>query len=462
MSRKYIIKIFYSIIKKSKKERLGAIKIKKGCNRQHIMDYNEICSYLESLGQFNEETGVERGRNLLNIIGQPEKSLKIIHIAGTNGKGSVCSYIESCLSKQGYKTGLFTSPHLNTIRERIQINRKLISEEDFTRDFNQVYKAVSTNNIKLAYFDFFFGIAMLYFKEQKVDYVVLETGLGGKLDATNAVERPICSVITAIGLEHTAILGDTLKKIAGEKAGIIKPGVPVVYTDNEAEVTSVIKNRADACASFSYGVNSQQYTIVKNLNGCIDFLIDNEYYSNDCFHLATPALYQVENAALAVTACAVIKSTYGITISDENIKDALATNIWQGRMEKVTDNIYVDGAHNPHGIRRFAETVNAMYADSDKKASLLFSVVSDKNFEEMINILCTCNVFDRIAVTVTGGKRQLDRQYIQEAFNRHSNINVEVYDSAADAVKALSNNHDMVFCTGSLYLVADIKAALKQ
>ena len=420
------------------------------------MDYNEICRYLDSLGQFNEGTGVERGRKLLNIIGNPEKELKVIHVAGTNGKGSVCSYIESCLRNEGYKVGLFTSPHLNTI----QINRELISEEDFTQYFNKIYAAAGMNNAGLAYFDFFFGIAMLYFKEQNVDYVVLETGLGGKLDATNAVERPICSVITAIGLEHTAILGDTLEKIAGEKAGIIKHGVPVVYTDNEAVVTEVIKQKADMMKSFSYGVTPQQYTIVKNLNGCIDFLIDNEYYNNDCFHLATPAVYQAENAALALTVCAVLKSTYGIAMSDENIKKALAANKWQGRMEKVTDNIYVDGAHNPHGIRKFAETVDAMYAHSDKKAALLFSVVSDKNFEEMIEVLSACRAFDRIAVTVTGGKRQLDRQYIKEAFKRHTDIGIEVYDSAKAAIYALKNE-DMVFGVGSLYLVADIKAVLE-
>lgn len=423
------------------------------------MDYNEICRYLDSLGQFNEGTGVERGRKLLNIIGNPEKELKVIHVAGTNGKGSVCSYIESCLRNEGYKVGLFTSPHLNTIRERIQINRELISKEDFTQYFNKMYTGVGMNNAGLAYFDFFFGIAMLYFKEQNVDYVVLETGLGGKLDATNAVERPICSVITAIGLEHTAILGDTLEKIAGEKAGIIKQGVPVVYTDNEAVVTGVIKQKADMMKSFSYGVTPHQYTIVKNLNGCIDFLIDNEYYSNDCFHLETPALYQVENAALALTVCAVLKSTYGVKLHDENMKTALAYNSWQGRMEKVTDNIYVDGAHNPHGIRRFVQSVDAMYESSGKKATLLFSVVSDKNFEEMIGILCSSKAFDRIAVTVTGGKRQLDRQYIKEAFNRHTDMDIEVYDNATAAVNALKDE-DMVFCAGSLYLVADIKSAI--
>ena len=176
--------------------------------------------------------------------------------------------------------------------------------------------------------------------------------------------------------------------------------------------------------------------------------------------MATPAVYQAENAALALTVCAVLKSTYGIAMSDENIKKALAANKWQGRMEKVTDNIYVDGAHNPHGIRKFAETVDAMYAHSDKKAALLFSVVSDKNFEEMIEVLSACRAFDRIAVTVTGGKRQLDRQYIKEAFKRHTDIGIEVYDSAKAALYALKNE-DMVFGVGSLYLVADIKAVLE-
>lgn len=439
---------------------------KKGiCDENKIyepMDYQSISRYLDSLGQFNEGTGVERENRLLDLLERPDESLKIIHVAGTNGKGSVCSYIESCLRAQGYKVGLFTSPHLNTIRERIQINRQLISESDFTEYFNRVYRIVNSNKLGLAYFDYFFGIAMLYFKEQRMDFVVCETGLGGRLDATNAVRKPLCSVITAIGLEHTAILGNTLAQIASEKAGIIKKGIPVVYTDNETSVTEVIKKQAGLCDSKAYGVSKEQYTIIKNLNGCIDFLIDNEYYSNDCFHLATPAVYQVENAALALNVCAVLKNVYGIAIDKENIRYALAHNIWQGRMEKVTDNVYVDGAHNPHGIRKFVESVDSMctsHGGIHIKAALLFSVVSDKNFEEMIKLLCSCKAFDRIAVTVTGGKRQLGRDYIKETFNRHTQIDIEVYDNAADAIKALKDE-PLVFATGSLYLVADIKAAL--
>lgn len=423
------------------------------------MEYSEIKAFLNDTPQYGETTGVERAGKLLELLGNPDKNLKIIHIAGTNGKGSVCSYIDDILKKSGYKTGLFTSPHLVTIRERIQVDGELISREDFTQYFNKVYETARANNLKLAYFDFFFGAAMLYFDKCKVDYVVLETGLGGSLDATNAVHNPLCCVITTISLEHTAILGDMIKKIAEQKAGIIKQGVPVVYADDN-EASGVIEDIAHSKNSYCYGVSPQQYQIIKNFNGCIDFSLHNEYYINNCLRLATPAIYQVENVSIAITVCRLLKHLYHIDIKDSAIVDSAGSHIWQGRMEKLTDNIYVDGAHNPQGIQSFVNSVNGMYADSTDKAALLFSVVSDKNFEQMISILCGCKVFARIAITVTGGIRHLDKEYISAAFKRHTDIEVEVYDSAKEAVLALKNE-PMVFGTGSLYLVADIRKVLE-
>lgn len=423
------------------------------------MEYSEIKAFLNDTPQYGETTGVERAGKLLELLGNPDKNLKIIHIAGTNGKGSVCSYIDDILKKSGYKTGLFTSPHLVTIRERIQVDGELISREDFTQYFNKVYETARANNLKLAYFDFFFGAAMLYFDKCKVDYVVLETGLGGSLDATNAVHNPLCCVITTISLEHTAILGDTIKKIAEQKAGIIKQGVPVVYADDN-EASGVIEDIAHSKNSYCYGVSPQQYQIIKNFNGCIDFSLHNEYYINNCLRLATPAIYQVENVSIAITVCRLLKHLYHIDIKDSAIVDSAGSHIWQGRMEKLTDNIYVDGAHNPQGIQSFVNSVKGMYADSTDKAALLFSVVSDKNFEQMISILCGCKVFARIAITVTGGIRHLDKEYISAAFKRHTDIEVEVYDSAKEAVLALKNE-PMVFGTGSLYLVADIRKVLE-
>ena len=423
------------------------------------MEYSEIKAFLNDTPQYGETTGVERAGKLLELLGNPDKNLKIIHIAGTNGKGSVCSYIDDILKKSGYKTGLFTSPHLVTIRERIQVDGELISREDFTQYFNKVYETARANNLKLAYFDFFFGAAMLYFDKCKVDYVVLETGLGGSLDATNAVHNPLCCVITTISLEHTAILGDTIKKIAEQKAGIIKQGVPVVYADDN-EASGVIEDIAHSKNSYCYGVSPQQYQIIKNFNGCIDFSLHNEYYINNCLRLATPSIYQVENVSIAITVRRLLKHLYHIDIKDSAIVDSAGSHIWQGRMEKLTDNIYVDGAHNPQGIQSFVNSVNGMYADSTDKAALLFSVVSDKNFEQMISILCGCKVFARIAITVTGGIRHLDKEYISAAFKRHTDIEVEVYDSAKEAVLALKNE-PMVFGTGSLYLVADIRKVLE-
>lgn len=423
------------------------------------MEYSEIKAFLNDTPQYGETTGVERAGKLLELLGNPDKNLKIIHIAGTNGKGSVCSYIDDILKKSGYKTALFTSPHLVTIRERIQVDGELISREDFTQYFNKVYETARANNLKLAYFDFFFGAAMLYFDKCKVDYVVLETGLGGSLDATNAVHNPLCCVITTISLEHTAILGDTIKKIAEQKAGIIKQGMPVVYADDN-EASGVIEDIAHSKNSYCYGVSPQQYQIIKNFNGCIDFSLHNEYYINNCLRLATPAIYQVENVSIAITVCRLLKHLYHIDIKDSAIVDSAGSHIWQGRMEKLTDNIYVDGAHNPQGIQSFVNSVNGMYADSTDKAALLFSVVSDKNFEQMISILCGCKVFARIAITVTGGIRHLDKEYISAAFKRHTDIEVEVYDSAKEAVLALKNE-PMVFGTGSLYLVADIRKVLE-
>ena len=163
---------------------------------------------------------------------------------------------------------------------------------------------------------------------------------------------------------------------------------------------------------------------------------------------------------MALTACSVLEDTYGLKLYDENKRKALADNMWQGRMERVASNIYVDGAHNPHGISKLVQSVDSMYEASKQKAALLFSVVSDKNFDEMIAILCSSRAFHRIAVTVTGGKRQLDREYIRAAFARHTKLDIEVYSSAGEALYAL-RNENMIFCAGSLYLVADIKEALK-
>lgn len=421
--------------------------------------YDEIVDRLNRISQFAPSTGVERGRRVLRNCGNPEKDLKIIHVAGTNGKGSTCAYIAQILQSNGYKTGLFTSPHLVDIRERIKINGQMISKSDFEEAYNAVENCRTQ---ELAYFDYMLVMAMYYFKKQNVDYVVMETGLGGRLDATNAIENPVISVITTISLEHAVILGDTVEKIAAEKAGIIKLGIPVVCSGVVKEAARVIKSRAEEMESDCCVVDENTFELVQNTYGYIDFLIHNEYYKNDCFRLATNALYQMENASIALTACAVLASKGELILNEELVRKAVLETYWSGRMELVRNNLYVDGAHNPQGIQSFIESVNSLYENNPAEdATLLFSVVSDKNYDQMIKILCGCKHFRKVYVTMAGGLRKLSVNIIKQAFEAYTTgIDLVVFKSVDDALNRWDNR--LMFATGSLYLVGDVVRALER
>ena len=420
--------------------------------------YDEIIDRLNSIGQFASSSGVQRAEILLRDMNNPEEKLNIIHVAGTNGKGSVCAYIAQILQENGYKTGLFTSPHLVDVRERIRINNEMISKEDFVEAYEYVEEHHSG---ELAYFDYLFGMAVYYYNRQNVDYVVMETGLGGRLDATNAVKQPLISVISTISLEHTAILGDTIEKIATEKAGIIKPGIPVVCSGVDKHAANVIKEIASDNASACIVLDENSYELKQNTYGNIDFLIHNEYYKNDCFRLATNALYQIENASIALTVCAVLKDS-GVKLDDRLTKEAVSKTHLAGRMEPVKENLYVDGAHNPQGIRSFVDSVNSLYESEElSDATLLFSVVSDKNYEQMIKILCECKHFKHIYVTMTGGARRLSSEIIKQTFEVYlPGISIEISDSVDRVIHEWDNG--LMFATGSLYLVGDVVRALER
>lgn len=227
--------------------------------------YCDIEAFLDTIPQYAGESGVVRAGALLEELGHPEKTLKIIHVAGSNGKGSVCAYLNRILIQHGFRTGLFTSPHLVDVRERIRIDNEMVSKSDFVQAFDRVHSAakrLQKKNITLAYFDWLFGMALLLFVQKQADFVILETGLGGRLDATNAVQNPVLSVITTISLEHTAVLGDTLSQIAKEKAGILKQGVSAVYSAKEPEVIHVMEQTAEnAGVPVLEGVTPADYQI---------------------------------------------------------------------------------------------------------------------------------------------------------------------------------------------------------
>jgi dihydrofolate synthase/folylpolyglutamate synthase len=427
------------------------------------MNYQEAIEYISSISKYGNETGVVRAAYILDRLNHPEKKMKIIHVAGTNGKGSVCAYLSNIICENGYKTGLFISPHLVRINERIQINNHVISDEQFLEAFHVIYKigqSLETQGIcRITFFDYLFGMAIYIFDKEHVEFAILETGLGGRLDSTNAVEHPILSVITSISLDHTEVLGDSLSQIAFEKAGIIKQNVPVVYINQDRETSEVIKDISRQMASTCIEVSDSQWKIMKNNGKYIDFLVDNRYYKSDVFSIQSPAEYQVMNCVVALNAIKVIESDNHGTFYSDFIHTGVRKTVWEGRMEQILEDVYIDGAHNPDGIRTLMDSLHSITAD--RRCTLLFSVVKDKHYDDMVKAICERegNLFDRFIVTQLEGARKLDNAEIVKCFKKYTNKSIVVFDTVKEGFDygIESKGQGILVCTGSLYLVGEIK-----
>ena len=440
------------------------------------MTWEEAVEHINSVSRYGNRPGAECTKALLARLGNPERALKIIHIAGTNGKGSVCMYIAGMLRSLGLNTGVFTSPHLIRENERIRFNDELISDEDFTDCFEKVHRAelelLKEGFGQISYFDFFVGIAMLYYAMKKPDVVILETGLGGRLDSTNAVESPVMTVITSISLDHVAILGDTVEKIAAEKAGIIKHGAPVVYVAGQ-EYSHVIEEKAEAMGIKAAGVEKSQCEIHEIGSKHIDFSLDSIYYKDNVFRLATPAVYQVMNAALAMTAVQMLVESRCFdriaydSMDRQNcidrIRRGLESVTWEGRMEQVCEGFYIDGAHNPDGIAALLDTVAAMKKNTRGHYVLMFSAVNDKDYSSMIKEICDSNIFDEYVITQIEGARCLDVSKIADTFRRYTDGHVNEEPDVGQAVKKsveCFGGNATVICAGSLYLAGEVRKVM--
>lgn len=440
------------------------------------MTWEEAVEHINSVSRYGNRPGAECTKALLARLGNPERELKIIHIAGTNGKGSVCMYIAGMLRSLGLNTGVFTSPHLIRENERIRFNDELISDEDFTDCFEKVHRAelelLKGGFGQISYFDFFVGIAMLYYAMKKPDVVILETGLGGRLDSTNAVESPVMTVITSISLDHVAILGDTVEKIAAEKAGIIKHGAPVVYVAGQ-EYSHVIEEKAEAMGIKAAGVEKSQCEIHEIGSKHIDFSLDSIYYKDNVFRLATPAVYQVMNAALAMTAVQMLVESRCFdriaydSMDRQNyidrIRRGLESVTWEGRMEQVCEGFYIDGAHNPDGIAALLDTAAAMKKNTRGHYVLMFSAVNDKDYSSMIKEICDSNIFDEYVITQIEGARCLDVSKIADTFRRYTDGHVNEEPDVGQAVKKsveCFGGNATVICAGSLYLAGEVRKVM--
>lgn len=442
-----------------------------------ITTFEEAVNYLNETPRFTSKNTMEDTRAFLRRLGDPDRKMRIIHVAGTNGKGSVCAYMRSILEEAGYRVAVFTSPHLVDIRERFVVEGEMVSREDFLRAFLHIYELLDWERMETpgqnggrtgsentvyhpTYFEYLFFIAMVLFPERNPDFCILETGLGGRLDATNAVSGKELAVITRIGLDHVEYLGNTVEEIAGEKAGIMQAGTETVFWDSGDGTAAVFEEKAARLGNSAYSVSNKDYMFLKIKKKSIDFSVRTEYYGYISLTLQTIASYQMENAALAVRAIETLDR--GSTVTATHIRQGVEKCFWAGRMEEVLPEVYVDGAHNGDGIRAFLESVSLDGVRGDR--SLLFSVVRDKDCEKMVEELVGSGLFSRIAVTHMQTGRALELDRLREVFDRYPGCRYRIYDNVTAALGELLHSRGTdgrVYIAGSLYLAGEIKELLK-
>ena len=404
----------------------------------------------------------EHTRELLSRLGNPQEGIKIIHVAGTNGKGSVCAYLNAILLAGGKKTGLFTSPHLVRINERFQINGEDVSDEQFLDAFLKVEKAAKEYEAEgeghPSYFETLFLMGMLIFKEAGVEYLVMETGLGGRLDATNVVEKPLACIITSISRDHTEYLGDTLEAIAGEKAGIIKAGVPVIYDASQPGPASVIAAKAKEMGSPAWPMEPSFYEMKTQSREGIPFTF--AYPGGEKAELAIPyvAKYQMMNASLAFYMMHILQDVHDIP--KNVLAEGLSKIKWPCRMEMAAPGVIIDGAHNEDGIAQFVST--AGYFAKENEITILFTAVADKHYHEMIGEICEGIHPSHVVATQIDGSRVVPAEVLAEDFRKAGCTDVCAEPEIGAAYeKALGKKGSgMLFCVGSLYLAGELKAYL--
>lgn len=426
------------------------------------MNYTEAVDYIETIPKFTVKHPPEHTRELLSRLGNPQEGIKIIHVAGTNGKGSVCAYLNAMLLAGGKKTGLFTSPHLVRINERFQINGEDVSDEQFLDAFLKVEKAAKEYEAEgeghPSYFETLFLMGMLIFKEAGVEYLVMETGLGGRLDATNVVEKPLACIITSISRDHTEYLGDTLEAIAGEKAGIIKAGVPVIYDASQPGPASVIAAKAKEMGSPAWPMEPSFYEMKTQSREGITFTF--AYPGGEKAELAIPyvAKYQMMNASLAFYTMHILQDVHDIP--KNVLAEGLSKIKWPCRMEMAAPGVIIDGAHNEDGIAQFVST--AGYFAKENEITILFTAVADKHYHEMIGEICEGIHPSHVVATQIDGSRVVPAEVLAEGFRKAGCTDVCAEPEIGAAYeKALGKKGSgMLFCVGSLYLAGELKAYL--
>ncbi len=416
------------------------------------MDYKESLNYIHSINWCFCKPGLDRIRALCQALGDPQKDLKFIHVAGTNGKGSFCAMTESVLRAAGCRTGLFTSPYIKVFNERIAVNGEMITDRELAEITSYVRPFADSLADTPTEFELITAIAFEYFKRKKCDIVVLEAGMGGRLDSTNVIENPLLSVITGIALDHMMYLGDTVEKIAAEKAGIIKAGHPVLYGGEDDAAREVIRNVAAEKKSPYDDVDYRALSVRKaDLSGT-----DFDFEGRRGLHIGLLGLYQPKNAAVVLKAMDMLRES-GLTVPENAIVRGLADTVWRGRFEILSRDplILFDGAHNPQGVASAAESIRHYF--HGEKVWILTGVLKDKDYHAIAASLA--GVASRAFVLTPENPRALPGEEYA-ALLESLGVPAQAYATVAEAFgaakKAVGEQHIPLICLGSLYTYASL------
>lgn len=444
-------------------------------NVREIKTYRQAEEYILEVPKFTSKNPLGETKGFYQFLqkhGYKEEKLgKIVHIAGTNGKGSVCSFINSVCLESGYHVGMFTSPHLITMRERFVIDGEMVSEEAFLEAFFWLENAIEAYHKEVkeyqpTFFERLFFMSLYLFQKVGVDISIMETGLGGRLDTTNVIEKPSVCIITEIGLDHMAYLGDSIEQIAGEKAGIIKTGIPVVYMDKRRESSVIIEQVAKEKGAYCQKVSKNVYKINEIQKKYIDFSVCSRYYGYVRLVMETVAVYQVENAAIAVNALEVLKEKEQLSlITQEAIQRGIQKMRWPGRMEEIFPQVFIDGAHNEDGVEAFLESVKTGWQQEEgKRCFLIFSAVNDKKYDKMIEMLTGLSCVTDFCITRIPGQRGVKIDELERQFRIYTNRDIHVYEEIGDAFDYCmrqKGEKDVVYIVGSLYLAGLVEDLVK-
>lgn len=422
---------------------------------------DKVVEYIYSMDQKTERNGrLSRITSILEVLGNPHKGFRSVHIAGSNGKGSTVNALKEILIAEGLQVGSFISPHLEKVNERIMMNDVMITDEQFIQYMNDIYPLLQKGQVGEGsnFFEILTVIAFMYYNDMKVDIALIETGIGGKFDSTNVL-TPLLSILTSISLDHTQILGDTLEAIADEKAGIIKQLVPVISAVKDKQAVAVIEQKAEL-------EQAPIYQLYK------DFLIGNvtqeinqqrfSYQLNgekmEDISLKMMGHHQVENASLAITAALFLNKYHGFTISEESIRHGLITSSWAARFEEVLPNVIIDGAHNPAGMTVLIQTIQQRYAT--KNIHVVFTALQDKDIASVLHMLDEISA--SITVTEIHVKNAAAGNDIFEATKHPEKQLILNWQEALEQTIVKVDESNVVLVTGSLYFMSLARPYLKQ